>query len=83
MNLIIRKLEECSEELMKTNHLYESNILLAVIGILKREEQRGRIENIETGILHDLEKYWETKVKEKFKEGTEVGSSTGLENPSN
>ena len=65
MNLIIQKLEECSEELIKNNHLYEGNIILAVIGILKKEDHSQRVENIEDGILRDLEKYYHKKIKEQ------------------
>lgn len=52
---LIKDLEFCAERLMK-DHLHEANIVLAVIGLLQRTH-RNRVEDIENGILKDLEKY--------------------------
>jgi hypothetical protein len=46
---------------MKEN-LHEANIVLAVIGIIERSA-RTRVEDIENGILRDLEKYHMAKLE--------------------
>lgn len=62
---LITKLEECAEELFKSKHIPEGDIILGVIGLLRREEREEKIRENEDGILKDLEKYYSKKLKRK------------------
>ena len=58
---LITDLKSCAERLLKVS-LHEANIVLAVIGIIERSA-RTRVEDIENGILRDLEKYHMAKLE--------------------
>ena len=62
---LIKDLESCAERLME-EHMYEAQVICALIGILKRTHL-SRVEEIENGILKDLEHYYRDKITKKEK----------------